>query len=131
MLLLAVIFASPVATANEDRKPDFSKMKAIDHANRIYSDGSHNYLVIFENYYRKEVSNYVKVPALVAGFSYISHQCNLDDSQNDKITAYVRIDATQERWTDVRHAWIVDKDSSSISAVEPKRVYCFNDAWGI
>jgi hypothetical protein len=131
LLVVAVSCFATVAAASEDKQPDFSQMKAIDHANRIYSDGINNYLVVFENYYQKEVSAYVKVPKLLPGYSFISHQCVLDDNQDDKITAFVKIDLTEERRKDVRYAWIVDTATSSIVSVEPVRVYCFNDAWGI
>lgn len=131
-LVFLTMFCIPIfSTANENVKPDFSKMKSIDHANRVFTDGNKNFLVYFKNYYKKEASFYLEVPRLTQGYHYVSDQCVLDGSPNEKIIAYVKIDPKQEKWKDVRHAWIVDISSSSIITVKPKRVYCFNDAWGI
>ena len=130
LLFVALYSFSVFATASSNIKPDFSKMKGIDHAGRVYTNGSKNYLVIFKNYYKKEVSAYAEVPILIPEYHYISEQCALDGKFNVKITAYVKLDLKQEKWKEVRHAWLVDASTSSIMTIEPTRVYCFNDAWG-
>lgn len=126
---LTLCFVSILSSATEPTKPNFSKMKVVDHANRILTDEKKYYLVIYRNFYKKELKAYVEVPKLLPGYSYVSQQCTLDDKYNAKITAIVKIDLNLEKWKDVRNAWLVDISSSSIATLEPSRVYCFNDAW--
>lgn len=131
-LLVCLLFSIPfVGVGSEKASPDFKNMKPIDHANRIYSDGSKNYLVLFKDYYAKEADTFVEVPRPISGYSFISGQCGLNDVYDENITALVKVDLRIKKWRDVLNAWVVNPEAKTIKSISPTDVYCDNDAWGI
>ena len=117
LYFLLILCATNITIAGEGEKPDFKIMNSIDHANHVFSDGNKNYLVIFKDYYKKEVSAYLEVPKILPGYAFVSHQCFLDAKYDEKIIAYVKNDPKKEKWNDVRFAWIMDIPNKSIESV--------------
>lgn len=115
----------------EIEKPNFKLMSPVDHAGKVYSDGTKFFLVVFENYYKKEPKFILEVERPKNGYSFVSGQCHLKGVYDQSITALVKIDSNKAKWSDTLNAWKIDKIASEFIPVNSIQVTCDNDAWGV
>jgi hypothetical protein len=58
--------------------------------------------------------------------------CTLDGVIDSTVAAIGRgVSLMPEQYTDIAVAWYFDRSTESIQRLEPARVTCFNDDWGI
>lgn len=126
-ILLLVL---PVLSGAETELANIASMHPIDNGNTVYSDGEKAFLVIFSDFYKKKVSAFREVRPK-AGYQFVSGQCYQNGRFDESIVALVKPERDKEKWIDVAGAWVVDKSRSVITPVEPRKIFCMNDAWGV
>jgi len=94
----------------------------------VFKDKKHHFLVLHVKNNVNTVADFITVPQPPNGYKYEIGLCKLDGVYKEKLAALIKWEWVEVR-RDVIGAWVSDEKGEKLISVDPKKVYCDNDAW--